>query len=594
MFSEDITGLVLIIDDTPANLEAASETLSSAGIDVAIATSGERALRQMEQLLPDLILLDVMMPGLDGYETCRRIKQNPRLRAIPIIFMTVVFDLQSKVKALESGAVDYIVKPFHELEVLARVKNHLQLYHLTQNLEHQVALRTQALQNSQQQILQREAQIRQMAYEDYLTRLPNRAFLYEWFEKNLITLQNSQSIAALLLIDLDHFKTINDALGHDVGDKILEAVAQRLKQFSDQSVLIARLGGDEFVVVLREISNSQAINGDVAKSIAHQIQAELSKAIFVEERAFSVGASIGITLFPQGDETGQDILRKADMALYQAKRLGRGEAQLYLSSLQVVATERLQIEEGLRQALGKNELELYYQPQMDASGRVRGAEVLLRWHHPEKEYSISPGQFIPVAEETGLIHSIGTWVFEETCKQILAWERAGLSYFGPIAINVSPWQFARPGFVEHLGNIIQSYNISPQTLSIELTETALLYDLQESIKNLTALKSYGLRIGIDDFGTGYSSLAYLKELPVNFLKIDKLFIQEMEIEMNRRLVAAIISIGKSMNLKIIAEGVEQTLQTERLVALGCDIFQGYLFSKPLLVEDFTRFVRNHL
>lgn len=431
-----------------------------------------------------------------------------------------------------------------------------------------------------------EAHIRQLAYQDYLTGLANRAQLHERLIDAIQRTRDNGLLGALLLIDLDHFKTINDALGHDVGDELLRAVAQRIRHACDKDTFLARLGGDEFValVEMSKHTDEYRFQQDVI-TMAQEILMQLSNPVQTGERAFTIGASIGIVCFPVDGDNELDILRHADMALYQAKNKGRGNIQLYLPDLETIATNRLQMEAGLRTAIENDELEIHYQPVVNAEGKPIAAEALLRWHHPELG-NIPPDTFIPVAEDTGLIHSIGHWVFEQVCAMLKRWFRDGVPFNGHISVNVCPWQFARPGFVSELREIMQKHDLDSRYLMLELTETALLYDLQDTIDKLKALRILGLRIALDDFGTGYSSLAYLRDLPLDQLKIDKVFINELSSSVKRPLVDSMVTIGHHMNLAVVAEGVETAEQHKKLIELGCEYFQGYLFCKPLTSQAF--------
>lgn len=435
--------------------------------------------------------------------------------------------------------------------------------------------------------------IHRLAYQDYLTGLANRAQLHEHLTDALHRVKQNQTKGALILIDLDHFKTINDALGHDVGDEVLRAVSRRIIESCDQDTLLARLGGDEFVVLLESPSNLDMFQfqQDVF-SLAQHILSQLTKPVFAGDRAFTIGASIGIVCFPEDGETDLDVLRHADMALYEAKSKGRGIIQLYLSDLEVAATNRLRIEAGLRHAVEHDELELYFQPQVNAPGQLHGAEVLLRWHHPELG-EIPPMDYIPVAEDTGLIHIIGTWIFEQACTTLTRWVQNDVPFHGYLSINVSPWQFARPDFVPNLRDILQKYNIDTHRLMLEVTETALLYDLRETIEKLKALRQMGLRIALDDFGTGYSSLAHLRDLPIDQIKIDKNFIRELATIAEHPLVESMISIGRHMKLTVVAEGVETESQRDKLTRMGCDHFQGFLFCRPLPESDFLTWLNSN-
>ncbi len=437
--------------------------------------------------------------------------------------------------------------------------------------------------------LQAERHIRNLAYYDYLTGLANRAHMHERLSETLREVRSGSNSCAFLLIDLDHFKTINDALSHDVGDEVLRAVGRRLVDVVGKRGFTARLGGDEFAVLLTRLAPSSEETANLAGELARQILDKLLSPLFVEERAFTLGASIGVVLFPQGGETELDILRHADMALYRAKHLGRGTIEFYTPEMQETAARRLAMEDGLRRAIGNNELELYFQPQVDASGQVVGAESLLRWQHPEMG-NVLPENFIPIAEETGLIHSIGRWVLDQACARLAQWKNSGAKYAGYLSINVSPWQFNRADFVDQVRHILKTHQLDPGSIMLELTETALLYDLEDTIERLAALRELGIRIALDDFGTGYSSLAYLRDLPLDQLKIDKSFIAELSEAVEHPMVESMIAIGAHMKIPVVAEGVETPAQHDILLGYGCSHFQGYFFSRPMPAADFLQWL----
>lgn len=443
------------------------------------------------------------------------------------------------------------------------------------------------------QRLHDEEHIRHLAYQDDLTGLPNRAQLHERLGKIQDPSRPGNREGALLLIDLDHFKTINDALGHNVGDELLLSVAHRLSESCDKNVFLARFGGDEFVALFEKDSHMDRDTFQhIINNQAQHIQTQLSRPISTGDRIFSLGVSIGIVQFQGDAESDLDILRHADMALHHAKSKGRGIIQLYMPELEIAATKRLQIEAGLRAAIDNQELELYYQPLVNTAGNAVAAEVLLRWHHPRLG-EVAPTSFIPVAEETGLIHGIGSWVFEQACAHLTQWKRNGTPFHGHIAINVSPWQFARPDFVSDIRRVLQQYDVAPQQFMLELTETAFLYDIKETIEKLQDLRQLGLRIALDDFGTGYSSLAYLRDLPLDQLKIDKHFVNDIASTSEQPLVESMIDIGRHMKLTVVAEGVETEAQRDKLIELGCEYFQGFLFCRPIPKQDFLAWVDSH-
>jgi diguanylate cyclase (GGDEF)-like protein len=437
-----------------------------------------------------------------------------------------------------------------------------------------------------------EAQVRRMAYQDYLTGLASRSLLHERLTEILARSHRTRECGALLMIDLDHFKTINDALSHDVGDEVQRAVGRRLSEVASPHVFVARLGGDEFVALLATDDADMERTRQTALDLARQIMERLSSLIYVGERSFSVGASIGIVPFPIDSETEQDLLRHADMALYRAKSLGRANVQFYLPSLQYAADTRLQLEAGLRRVIAGHELELQFQPLVDVSGRSLGAEALLRWHHPEMG-DIQPATFIPVAEETGMIHDIGQWVLNRACERLNAWQQAAVPLGGRLSINVCAWQFARVDFVQQLRATLAAQRVDPRRLMLELTESALLYDLDEAVEKLKALRALGLHIALDDFGTGYSSLAYLRDLPLDHIKIDKSFVAELDKSVDNPLVESMIAIGHHMRLGVVAEGVETENQRAVLMQMGCECFQGYLYTHPLPEGEFLQWLSRH-
>lgn len=439
------------------------------------------------------------------------------------------------------------------------------------------------------QRLEAEQTIRTMAFEDFLTGLPNRTKLNEHVV-NLLQQRYSGVTSAFIQLDLDHFKTINDALGHDIGDDVIRCLGQRLRQNADENMLVARIGGDEFAIVVSDLGRDVANNLD---RIALQLIALMERPVQVGEHLLDVGCTMGVVLFPDFTQTAIDVFRSADIALYKAKTAGsRGSYQMFTPEMRDAVSKRLQIEKGLRHALQNNELTLYYQPQVNSEGRLVGAEALVRWIHPEHGL-IPPASFIPVAEETGLINLLGQWVLDRALNTRRSWEEQQLPFLGHMSVNVSAWQFARPDFVATTLAAIKRAQVPPSFLTLEVTETALLTDIGDTISKLTELRNCGVTIALDDFGTGYSSLAYLRDLPLDVLKVDKVFVDALEHEEREPLVESMVAIGKHMGLQVVAEGVETALQLERLKALGCQIFQGYLFAKPMPEEEFIRWLHRH-
>jgi diguanylate cyclase (GGDEF)-like protein len=436
------------------------------------------------------------------------------------------------------------------------------------------------------QRLQAEEHIREVAYRDRLTGLANRASLHEYLPA---LLERSRTLAlhsAMLLIDLDHFKTINDALSHQTGDLVLREVARRLARIAPGDTFVARLGGDEFVLLMPEISGHAASAELQARQLAEAVVASLEEPVSVGDQQLKVDASIGATLFPQSCADAHDVLRHADIALYRAKSQGRGSIQFFAADMQARVSERLEVESSLRHALANEGLALYMQPQLDKDGRIFGAEALLRCRRPDGSLFM-PDSFIPVAEETGLIHPIGQWALASACASLKSWESAVETRDLTLSINVSNWQFVRDDFVAQIERHLAQSGAKASRLTIEITESALFYDVGDAIRKMQALKSMGLRLSLDDFGTGYSSLSYLKKLPLDELKIDRAFIRTASAKTPDVFIESIIAIGHAMGTSIIAEGVETEEQRTALINMGCDGFQGYLWSRPLPVEGFV-------
>lgn len=432
--------------------------------------------------------------------------------------------------------------------------------------------------------LEAESQIRKMAYEDYLTGLPNRTQLNEYVAQALAA--PDAGACGFVQLDLDHFKTINDALGHDVGDDVLRHTGTRLREYLPDDVLVGRIGGDEFAIIFRAL-DTDAENH--LQRMAQQLIVLMEQPVQVGDHLLDVGCTMGIVLFPEFAGTTVDVFRNADIALNKAKASGRGGYQLFTPQMRDSVSKRLSIKKGLRAALQNQEFSLFYQPQVDGSGRPTGAEALIRWHHPQQGW-IPPVVFIPVAEETGLINPVGQWVLGQALSDRKRWSQLQVPFRGDLSVNVSPWQFARPDFVETTLGAIEKMGVPPSQITLEVTESALLTDLADTIAKLSELRQAGIAIALDDFGTGYSSLAYLRDLPLDVLKIDKTFVDALETTAHEPLVESMISIGRHMGLQVIAEGVETAVQLQRLQALGCNAFQGYLFSRPLAEPQFVEWL----
>jgi diguanylate cyclase (GGDEF)-like protein len=391
----------------------------------------------------------------------------------------------------------------------------------------------------------------------------------------------------VLFIDLDHFKTLNDSLGHDVGDLLLQQVATRLTACVREGDTVARFGGDEYVVVLEDLGEQSFEAATQTETIAEKILSTLSQPFQLGIHIYHITSSIGIAVFSNYDFSVDELLKQADIAMYQAKKAGRNTMRFFNPQMQISITARVALERELRKAIDSQQLHLYYQIQVDNTGHPLGAEALIRWIHPERGM-VSPAQFIPLAEETGLILPIGYWVLDTACAQIKAWHKNADTRDLTLSINVSARQFRQPDFVAQVRTAINRHSIDPMQLKIELTESILLEDIEDTIVSMIALGEIGVQFSLDDFGTGYSSLQYLKRLPLFQLKIDQSFVRDIVIDSHdRSIVRTIISMAQSLYLNVIAEGVETEQQRELLLSNGCKRYQGYLFGKPLPIDQFN-------
>lgn len=437
-------------------------------------------------------------------------------------------------------------------------------------------------------------QIQNLAYFDDLTGLPNRRLLLEQVERAFLGARESEWIGALLFIDLDHFKTINDSLGHAAGDWLLQQVTHRLQDELGQGDVLARLGGDEFVLLLPTLSESPPLAEMQASGLGERLIEVLSMPYQYQGFDLHIAASIGVTLFPSRDQQPEDLLKQADTAMYQAKAAGRRTIKLFDAGMQRQADRRLMIHNQLRHALGNNELLLHYQPQhMVDGGDLIGVEALLRWHPPGHSM-ISPAEFIPIAEETDLIIDIGQWVLLEACHQFVRWEEEGVR-LPQLSVNVSAKQFHHQRFVEHIHEVLSATGMEPSALNLEITESVVLGNTEDAIHKMSELKQLGINFSIDDFGTGYSSLGYLKRLPVDELKIDRSFIQDIPHDLsNMAIVEAVMAMARHLGFNVTAEGVETRQQLEFLRKQNCSFFQGFLASKPLSAEVMQRYALRYL
>jgi diguanylate cyclase (GGDEF)-like protein/PAS domain S-box-containing protein len=717
---------ILVVDDVVNNLRVLSTALTKQGYQIRCAKNGAIALMGVQAFAPDLILLDIKMPDMDGYELCQQLKANEKTRTIPVIFLSALDDVFDKVKAFAVGGVDYITKPFQVEEVLVRVHHQLALQaaqgeiaQLNADLEDRVRQRTtqlatlngqleqeildrkqaqQLLQESEQrlesilnsleevvwsfsidgtralyvnaavekvygrpradfyqnsrlwlemihaeeaekiericqewqqagsftveyQMLRPDGDVRWLrdrghvvydaqgvakrldrvvyditeqkraeetliynALHDDLTGLPNRTLFMDRVEQTLKqSRRNPQYLFAVLFIDLDRFKVINDSLGHAVGDQLLISFAQLLEQNLRSVDSIARLGGDEFTILLDNISGIHE-----AIVIAERIQSAVRAPLQLKNHAVVVSASIGIVLSSDKYNHASELLRDADIAMYHAKDLGKARYAIFDQAMYAQALETLKLENDLRQALDQHELQLYYQPIVNLhTHQLTGFEALLRWQHPERGL-ISPSQFIPNAEENGLIVPIGEWVIRQACQQLQRWTiQFPLAHALKLSINLAWKQFVEPKLVQCLDQILLDTGLNGHALILEVTESMLMTPGQDTLNTLQQLKARDIQLSIDDFGTGYSSLSYLHRFPMDTLKIDRTFVSRMETLENFEIVKTIITLAHTLGMSVVAEGVETPKQFEQLRSLGCELAQGYYLSLPLESQAVT-------
>jgi len=431
-----------------------------------------------------------------------------------------------------------------------------------------------------------EEQINRLAFFDALTGLPNRRLLLDRLQRALVASARSGRYGAIMFIDLDNFKALNDTQGHDCGDLLLVDIVQRLQDCVREDDTVARLGGDEFVVVLEDLSRQPGQAAAQAEEVGEKIRLAIGQPCTVRECEFRSTASIGINLFMGHESTAETLLKYADIAMYQAKGGGRNTVRFFDPDMQAALEARMALESDLHRALAEQQLSLYYQPQVDDTGRILGAEALVRWIHPQRGV-ISPAQFIPVAEESSLIIDIGHWVLETACRQLALWSCDGRKRDLSLAINVSARQFKQDDFVDRIAAMIKAHRIDPSLLKLELTESVVLEELHDVVRKMLALKALGIGLSMDDFGTGYSSLSHLKQLPLDQIKVDQSFVRDIATDVNDAvMVQTIINMAHNFRMNVIAEGVETEVQLAFLRQHGCMAYQGYFFSRPVPIGEF--------
>jgi len=677
---------VLIVDDLDVNRLLVRNALKSDIFQITEAVDGEQALRCIQKNQYDVVLLDIMMPGIDGAEVCRIIRKEFHDDLLPIIMVTAMDDPEGVGIAFEAGANDYISKPFSKYELSSRVKSFAERRRIEKELikrkeyidavmanmrdgiitinddgsidsfnpaaeqmfgidqqavigehiktiftipSHQqfqdhIASLTLLDAESKAEVLplaleglrkdgsifpldlllsemnigdkqlmignvrdttrrkQNEERMLYLANFDDLTGLPNRNLFQDRLQHAVERAQRAKQYVALLYIDLDDFKRINDTMGHKIGDQLVQSVAERLRDCVRKSDTVARIGGDEFAVVLEGVDDTNS-----ATQTAEKIIDFMNRSIMLDNNEVYVTCSIGIVLYPTDTVNVQDMLKDADAAMYRAKGLGKNRYQYYEPDMNTRSLEQLLLESSLRRALNNEEFMLHYQPQMDvASGRIVAMEALLRWQHPERGM-LPPVEFITLLEETGLIIPIGEYVLKTACAQNVYWQQQGMEP-RVVSVNLSAKQFDDPGLIDKIELILQETGLDPKYLELEITESSIMRDVESCVQKFRILDRMGISIAIDDFGTGYSSLSYLRQFPVDTLKIDRSFvIDATRSEDGLAIPKAIIGMAQALNMKVVAEGVETNEQLDLFTKEQCHSIQGYFFSKPLPVDQMT-------
>jgi len=677
----EIAPTILVVDDDLLVRTMLQDALTAAGFEAVQAADGAAALRAFVEVNPDLVLLDLIMPGKDGYETCRELRSLPGGEFTPILMITGVDGADSIHHAFEAGATDFVAKPVNAELLVHRVRYMLRASRNVKRLaedqarlemlkvavdslpvgitfcdvngvivysnpaeakmhgyqveeligqearrfstssrsrrvepdklkeigvwrresinvrkdgvEFPALLTSISVRDNEQNYLgiittcedvsdrkMAEEKIRQLAYYDTLTGLPNRGMFQERLHQSLSQAQRDNEKVNLIFLDLDHFKDINDTLGHEVGDKLLHLVANRLSACIRESDLLARLGGDEFVVVCQVLESQESV-----AAVLQRIQGIFTDPFDIDGHQIYTSASIGIAVFPDDSQDASTLFRCADTAMYQAKNDGRANFRFFSAELNQKIVQRVALENSLRKGLEKNEFFLHYQPLWDLkTSKMVGAEVLLRWQ--SSDYGLmQPSAFISLLEDSGLINNVGEWVLRSACMQVREWAQTGHQDL-KVAVNISGKQMKHPKFLEMLTGIIDETGVNPRNLELEFTESVIMDNVESTVDIFGKLKEMGIQLSIDDFGTGYSSLNYLKHFPVDRIKIDKSFVADVNRkESDAAIIEAIVSMAQSLSLRVVAEGVENSDQLHSLSKLGCDEVQGYYLAMPMHADD---------
>jgi len=559
---------LLMIEDNPDDEALILRAIRKGGFNVehVRVDNGEDLLAVLKSKDWDIVLSDYQMPEFNGLAALKIVKQ--RNKDLPFIVVSGTIGEEVAVEAMRSGAQDYLMKD---------------------NLTRLVPAIRRELADADERRALREAQqtLRHQAYHDILTGLPNRWLLRDRMEQALKYVRQKKTGLAVMFLDLDRFKNLNDTLGHMIGDYLIRAVAERLNLILNERDTLARLGGDDFVVMLMDI-----VGPEQAAAAADLLLTALHEPFVLDDKEIYVGASIGIALHPANGDEFDVLIKNAESAMYYAKDQGRNNYQFFSHEIQAATADRFTIENELRGAIRASELRLYYQPQFTLhDGRITGLEALVRWEHPKRGMT-APDKFIPVAEESGLIIPLGEWVLRQAIEDGVKLRNAGCK-LQRLAINLSARQLYHQDTLELLREMVARGDLGTEALEIEITESGIMQNPEQAVANLNAIRDMGIGIAIDDFGTGYSSLAYLKRFPINILKIDRSFIRDITLDQDdTTIVKTILAMAQALNLRVIAEGVETQEQYDFLAELGCAEGQGYLFARPMPCEDLISFFRD--
>lgn len=566
---------ILVIEDEEAIRENIVELLEAEHFSVIAAETGQQGIQRARAYQPDLILCDIVLPDIDGYQVLSQIRQDPDTSLIPLIFVTAKADKTDIRQGMTLGADDYLTKPFTRAELLTTITTRLNKRDIL-NDRYATVLRHAA------------ERLNRLVHYDSLTDLPNHLLFRERLQQAIRAVARQEQPVALLYLSLNRLNQINNLLGYPCGDELLRAVAHRLIACVAQGDTIARLTGSQFAIILTEVRDRQDILSTtqlILNALAHPFQ--------LPEQEVFITVSIGIALYPEHGQDVSTLLRQADAAMQRAKHQKGNHYQLYAPSIELMPDNQISLETSLRYALQRDEFQIYYQPQVSLqTGQLEGVEALIRWYHPVRGM-VSPTEFIPLAEETGLIVPIGEWALETACLQAKRWQR---NYTIPLrmSVNISGYQFSQPDLTTTVARTLEKTGLEPKFLELELTETTLMQNAEVATSVLSALKQLGVRIAIDDFGTGYSSLSYLKQFPIDALKIDHCFIRNLIGDAkNIAITTAVIQMAHNLNLNVIAEGVETEAELKFLYQHQCDVVQGYLIGHPLSPAEFEPLMMAH-